>query len=723
MSDSVTAEVSGQPNVPSAPIAAGQMHIDARTWSDLTRSLEAICELAEMRIEFPRQHGNSLSECLDQITTHSGVPIYEIRLPSRWWRDNYGTLLGINLNAAGGTDGFLVLVPKRTGGYRIFDPKTRQFKKLDRAQLGKIGPFAWKVVRTFDNAKSSPFFVDSNKSTRPNRLLGEMIRFCWPTIRREFLAVVLSIAFAAVLGFLAPIGFKLIIDLAIPVSDIGFLLSVLLVLIGVNFTQGLIALTRGYAMLRLQMSMTESLQTAVWWRLMQMPVSFHRKFVSGDLVHRSTMIASTSQQLGNVSTQVGVSAVVATSSLIMAIFLSPILALAALPLAFVEATLLYFIVKRNRRESFQLELVRADILGYLAGIMRGILRIRSTGGESHAFSKCCEKYSDYVEHEDRMTWLKDMAGLLGIAIPAASSMVVFALGYNQVSSSSALISLGSFAAFISAYRTFATSLNQVGNLAGEISEARANLQLLEPVLSSPQEKTRGKTQAGELTGRIEVCNAVFHYPNNPNFGVHGVSLECHPGEYVGIMGPSGSGKSTLIRLLLGFEKVDSGSVEFDGLNVDSLNMDLVRRQIGCVLQGARIQGGTLAENIEYGRKLTEDEIWDALKLADFDKEIRKQPLKLQTIISENGTNLSGGQRQRILLARALAGKPKLLILDEALSGLDVVQQDRIIKRLRQMNMTILMISHRLDSLLQVDRIYRIERGRVVQSGIAQEFSV
>ena len=150
-----------------------------------------------------------------------------------------------------------------------------------------------------------------------------------------------------------------------------------------------------------------------------------------------------------------------------------------------------------------------------------------------------------------------------------------------------------------------------------------------------------------------------------------VNFQVRPGEFVAMVGPSGSGKSTLLRLLLGFETPTEGSVSYDGRELETLDIQEVRRQIGVVLQDARLRPGDIYSNIVgLSTHLTRDDAWDAAELAGLSDDIEQMPMGIHTVVTEGGGGLSSGQRQRLIIARALAGRPRILLFDEATSALD-----------------------------------------------------
>jgi len=213
---------------------------------------------------------------------------------------------------------------------------------------------------------------------------------------------------------------------------------------------------------------------------------------------------------------------------------------------------------------------------------------------------------------------------------------------------------------------------------------------------------------------------VFRYEADEARVLDGVTFDVSPGEHVAIVGASGCGKSTLIRVLLGLEDVESGTISIDGKDLSSLNRPAVRRQIGCVLQSSALLPGTIRDNVAMGRRISNGEIWNALDEAAIGDEVRAMARQLDTPIVEGGTSLSGGERQRILIARALAGHPRMLVLDESTSALDNTTQELIVQSIEDLRITRIVVAHRLSTIKRADRIIVLEGGVVVQQGSFDE---
>ena len=203
---------------------------------------------------------------------------------------------------------------------------------------------------------------------------------------------------------------------------------------------------------------------------------------------------------------------------------------------------------------------------------------------------------------------------------------------------------------------------------------------------------------------------------------NGLDLHITPGDYVALTGPSGSGKSTLVRLMLGFDHPTSGSIFYDQYNLNEMSKQSLRQNcVSVCLQDGKLIEGTILDNILFNSSwLSEEDAWEAARMAALDRDIEKMPLGMNTHISVDGQGVSGGQRQRILIARALVRKPTVLFLDEATSALDNISQHIVTENLAKLKCTRIVIAHRLSTIKQCNRIIVLRDGRVAEDGTYEE---
>lgn len=228
----------------------------------------------------------------------------------------------------------------------------------------------------------------------------------------------------------------------------------------------------------------------------------------------------------------------------------------------------------------------------------------------------------------------------------------------------------------------------------------------------------------KIDGNIAFDDVNFHYPSRPEIEVlKGVSFEAQTGQKVAIVGPSGSGKSTMASLILQFYHPQSGTILFDNKPSDEYSLTDIRNQVAIVPQDVMLFGGTIQENIAYGKlSATQEEIIKAAQRANAHQFIMSFPEGYDTVVGERGVKLSGGQRQRIAIARALLKNPSILILDEATSSLDSESERLVQDALEELmkNRTSIIIAHRLSTIREADKIIVLEKGKVIESGNHEE---
>jgi ABC-type multidrug transport system fused ATPase/permease subunit len=247
------------------------------------------------------------------------------------------------------------------------------------------------------------------------------------------------------------------------------------------------------------------------------------------------------------------------------------------------------------------------------------------------------------------------------------------------------------------------------------------------IFESKQEnvqKPEKETAKLNITGKITFKNLSFAYPSRPETEVlKNINLTVEPGNLIALVGKSGAGKSTFATLLLHLYEPVSGQILFDDLSITEINLTALRKQIALVPQDIFLFGGTIRENIAYGKSgASEEEIMKAAENANALEFINRFPEKMNTVVGERGTQLSGGQRQRIAIARAILKDPKILILDEATSSLDSESEQLVQNALDKLmkNRTSIVIAHRLSTVRNADKIVVLENGRIVETGTHDE---
>ncbi|HEY3370015.1 MAG TPA: ABC transporter ATP-binding protein [Prolixibacteraceae bacterium] len=281
------------------------------------------------------------------------------------------------------------------------------------------------------------------------------------------------------------------------------------------------------------------------------------------------------------------------------------------------------------------------------------------------------------------------------------------------------MSLGDFAAFNSYLGLLIFPILMIGFMSNIIAQASASYARINDVLEAPEIPEPG-TRKASLKGHIELVDVSLSYGQKPI--LKNISFSVIGGTQVAIIGPTAAGKSQLLNLLTDLVKPDSGAILFDGENVESYDKDSFRSQVGFVLQDSVIFNMSLRENIAFSDKVTDESLKKAITTAELMDFVDALPDKLDTIVSERGTNLSGGQKQRIMLARALAINPQILLLDDFTSRVDRNTELKILDNLQihYPNLTLLSITQKIASVKHFEQIILLMEGEVIAKGTHQE---
>jgi ATP-binding cassette subfamily C protein len=281
--------------------------------------------------------------------------------------------------------------------------------------------------------------------------------------------------------------------------------------------------------------------------------------------------------------------------------------------------------------------------------------------------------------------------------------------------------IGEFTAATSAAAGAAAAITGLLPLATGLVSAWPNVTAMKPILEAePEPLGDAGGDPGELTGRVAFDSVSFSYdPESPV--LKDVSFQVPAGSMTAIVGASGSGKSTIIRLLLGMEKPDSGTVLYDGNALTSLDRAAVLAQMGIVPQESALIPGPILDNIlASAPTATLEDAWRAAERAGIAEDIRNMPMGMSTVISDGASTFSGGQKQRLMIARALVHEPKILILDEATSALDNATQELVSKSIESLGSTRIVVAHRLSTIRNADQIVVLDKGVVVETGSYDE---
>ncbi|MFL0683730.1 MAG: ABC transporter ATP-binding protein [Algoriphagus aquaeductus] len=552
--------------------------------------------------------------------------------------------------------------------------------------------------------------------------LGGIFRFLMP-YRWAFFSGLFFLLFSSLTLLTFPFVAGKLIDTAQGgewvVSDVN---SIALILIGILAVQSIFSFFRVWLFAWVSERSMRDIRSALYSRLVRLPMSFFDKRRTGELISRITSDVSQLQDtfsttLAELFRQV----ITLVAGIGFLLFNTPKLTLFMLgtfPVLILIAMVFGKFIRRLSKKT-QDELAAANVI--VEETLQSITTVKSFVGESYEsnrYSKGLEKVLGVA-----LTTAKYRGAFISFIIFALFGGIVGVMWYGASLVASGEMSLGELVSFV-LYTTFiGGSIAGLGDIYSQLQKAIGSSERVLEILDEKAEEESGITSTNFL-GEIQFEKVRFRYPTRPEVEVlKEVSFHIKPGEKVALAGHSGAGKSTIIQLLSRFYEVDQGSIQVDGREVKDWDLKALRSKIGIVPQEVLLFGGSIRENIAYAKpEASEEEIILAAKKANAWQFIVQFPEGLDTLVGERGVKLSGGQRQRVAIARAILKDPAILILDEATSSLDAESESLVQEALDELmkGRTTLIIAHRLATIRKVDCIYVLSEGKIVEQGSHQE---
>ncbi|GGM62775.1 multidrug ABC transporter ATP-binding protein [Micromonospora sonchi] len=505
--------------------------------------------------------------------------------------------------------------------------------------------------------------------------------------------------------------------------DFSALGRVLLLALGLYLAASLLMWWQGWLLTGVVQRTVLKLRADVEEKLHRLPLSYFDRQPRGELLSRVTNdIDNISQSLQQTLSQLLTSLLTVVGVLGMMFWISPLLAVVALVAVPLSVVVAGQIAKRSQRKFIAQWTHTGELNAQIEEAFTGHDLIKVFGRRREVEAAFHAKNEQLFQASFGAQFISGIIMPAMLFIGNLSYVAIAVVGGLRIASGA--MSLGDVQAFIQYSRQFTQPLTQVASMANLLQSGVASAERVFAVLDADEQipDPAAPVRVTDPHGRVEFEHVSFRYaPDKPL--IEDLSLVAEPGHTVAIVGPTGAGKTTLVNLIMRFYELDAGRITLDGVDITALRRDDLRGRIGMVLQDTWLFGGTIRDNIAYGRPdATEEEILAAAQATFVDRFVRSLPDGYDTVIDEEGSNVSAGEKQLITIARAFLAEPALLILDEATSSVDTrteVLLQRAMAALRS-ERTSFVIAHRLSTIRDADLILMMEQGRIVEQGTHEQ---
>lgn len=497
-------------------------------------------------------------------------------------------------------------------------------------------------------------------------------------------------------------------------------------LVVVAILRGVFTFMQGFLAERASQGVAFQLRDALFAKLQRLSFSYYDTVATGQLITRVTNdVEQIRGFAGSGVIQIVAAAVTLLASTVLLFTINVRLALVAVLSIVPIVALLANFVRRIGPLFGRVQGMLDRVNTILREDLAGVRTIRAFGRESHETARYGQANDALLARNlDTVRAISNNFPFVFLFGNLGTLAVVWVGGLLVIGGG---LSVGELVAFNTYLGYLLSPILTIGFQAAGISRAAASAQRVFEVLDAPQDvqQAPGAFPLPPINCCVEMRDVHFRYPGSDREVLRGVSFRVEPGQTVALLGATGSGKSTLVNLLPRFYDVTAGEVLLDDMDVRRVTLSSLRGQIGIVLQETLLFGGTVRDNIAYGRPdATQDEVEAAARAAQAEQFIRSLPQGYDTVVGERGVGLSGGQRQRIAIARALLIDPRLLILDDSTSAVDAGTESALLQTLdslmRDRRRTVLVIAQRLSTVRDADVILVLDDGRIAARGTHEQ---
>lgn len=488
--------------------------------------------------------------------------------------------------------------------------------------------------------------------------------------------------------------------------------------------RGMIMFVNGYAKGKFSEEISYDMRTKMYNHIQDLPYSYHNNSDTGDLIQRCTsdidtiklFLSAQLPQLIAIIAQFTFGAIqmasINTQLMLVTLMIVPIS---------IFTSILYFRYVKHKFE--EIEVVEATMTTNIQENINGVRVVKAFNAELDEIEKFDESNNNYKNETRKLNNMMSLYWGLSDFTTILQYAITFGFAINLAKTG--VVNAGDIIAALMYIGMLVWPIRGLGRIIGDFGKATVATRRIDEILDIPDDYSNDGTLEPEIQGNIEFRNVKFHYPENSEHLLNGVNFTIQEGETVAIVGKTGSGKSTIANLLVRLLEVDEGEIFVNEINIKNIKKRWLRANIGIILQDPFLYTKTVYDNINIGHtKYTRDDVVRAARIASIDKDIIKFDGGYETLVGEKGVTLSGGQKQRIAIARMLLLDKPVLIFDDSLSAVDTKTDLMIRNALKEKSnkLTSIIITHRITTAKEADKIIILENGKVSMIGTHDELA-
>ena len=595
---------------------------------------------------------------------------------------------------------YVVVAEKKYGKYILLDP-LRGKEKVDYSYIKKNFLDVLVCVRptekNYKREKRESFLIPINKS-------------------KLFLASILTLVTQGII-LIPPLIIKKIVN-EITYDTLGFnFVKYALLILSVALSYLLANLAKKRVILILQNNIYKDTIFLMLNKIFDIDLSYFESHSSGDIENRFNSVSDIYEFISTALISTVIDVVTAAFCGIMMITQSIPLFAVIIVMTVIQITIVMILNQKARIKVKNYIADQSALQARMVETLTNIQQIRCMRIENMLSDSLKQDYKHLIKRLRERVQISDIMESVVGAFSIASSLILYVIGGYLVCDNR--LELGTLIAFVTLAGYFTGPFQTLSLVVPQINVLKETMIRLKELMNYKSNHKNG-TQHINSFESMEMQQVTFSYYGSTKPDVENVSMMLKKGEKIAFVGSSGSGKTTITKLLLNVFSHYQGQILVNGEDIKQICKEDIDRIFAIVTQVPMAMNGTIRENVDITNTLTDEEIYHYLDLVELKDDIEKFPLGLNTFVGENGQNISGGQKQRIAIARALALKPEVIIFDEATSNLDPLTERRICNNLKQLHITQIVVTHRLNAIQDADTIYVVEKGKIIESGTHAE---